>query len=601
MKRFLIFPLVLTWITVAPAALRAEEDVLSLVPPDAYGFVVINHLETFSNKVQKLATQMQVPAPPLLPMMKGPLGIREGTNDDGNFAVVVMPGGEEDPMPVPFVLVPVTDYKKFVAQLQPDDAEAKIATVVVMGQTCLVANKKDYAVFTLMAHEEALTAFLAAKGSVAGSVAPIKAWIGGNDASWVLMHSGLTTLIEKLQESIDNFKQHAADNEQIAKIVAIQEVYLNAFNAIEGQVTNLGGGLRIDDEGNVRLSARGPFKPGASWAKRAEAIKPLANGPLFGLPDGEFVAALGGPIPEGLDELIGEMSTNAYRLNPARAKVPEDVLKNMREVTVALVRDARGMASLMSVGDSDDSLFSHSTSIIRVDDAKVYMENYRKSVELVKSAYAEMGIAALVKPLSVSGLEGVEVTMDMSAMMEKLGQDAGGGAPVFSGLFDKMFGKSGKITTYVAMVGSKAVVTATNQLDLKRLVDNVRARKPGLADSPDVVEATKLLPSGSQWLGYISPRGVAKAVGGVLAAFRQPMQAGAADEIVPAFELPEFPQTIPVPMAGKVSSAGFEGELVLPNKVLTSTADYVRLVIQKAMQAGQEAEVEIEQEEVIGE
>ena len=49
---------------VVSAVRAAEPAVLSLVPGDAYGVVVINNVRTVANKVSNAATRLNLPVPP---------------------------------------------------------------------------------------------------------------------------------------------------------------------------------------------------------------------------------------------------------------------------------------------------------------------------------------------------------------------------------------------------------------------------------------------------------------------------------------------------------------------------------------------------------
>ena len=50
--------------------------------------------------------------------------------------------------PIPIFVLPITDYAKFVAQLQPEDTTGKITQVHVRGKPMSVCQRGDFAVLT---------------------------------------------------------------------------------------------------------------------------------------------------------------------------------------------------------------------------------------------------------------------------------------------------------------------------------------------------------------------------------------------------------------------------------------------------------------------
>ena len=74
------------------------------------------------------------------------------------------------------------------------------------------------------------------------------------------------------------------------------------------------------------------------------------------------------------------------------------------------------------------------------------------------------------------------------------------------------------------------------------------------------------MPQGSQWVGYVNPKGVVD-FGVRIAKMVLPDSGG--------FELPPFPETPPVGFAIKASKEGLETDLVLPSSVIEAVYAYV--------------------------
>ena len=171
-KRAILALLVMA-IGFVPARLLLGADILDAIPRGALAVVLINRLEATSDKIESLATKVQAPSVSLLLLAKVQSGIHEGLDEKGTAAIAYLPV-EDNPLepPIPIVVLPVTDYGKFVAQLQPDDATEKIAQVYVAGKAVLSCQKGDFAVLATAENEAVLKDVLASVKSVSDDLAP---------------------------------------------------------------------------------------------------------------------------------------------------------------------------------------------------------------------------------------------------------------------------------------------------------------------------------------------------------------------------------------------------------------------------------------------
>ena len=82
-------------LSVVPVA-RAQPSVLDVIPPDAWGAVIVRDLKGLNDKVVALGQELGLPIGPgtmvgdPLTMLKGMLGAAEGLNDKGSVAAVVL-------------------------------------------------------------------------------------------------------------------------------------------------------------------------------------------------------------------------------------------------------------------------------------------------------------------------------------------------------------------------------------------------------------------------------------------------------------------------------------------------------------------------------
>ena len=137
----------------AAGQVRADDDVLKLVPDMALGFAIVNRPEAADAKLQALGQQMKLPIPSALAKLGGPGGIgpggiQEGLDKKRPIAVLVLPPKEGMPIPTVILLVPVTDYAKFVGQFKPGETEAGVSKIALFGSPALTRSIGSYAALT---------------------------------------------------------------------------------------------------------------------------------------------------------------------------------------------------------------------------------------------------------------------------------------------------------------------------------------------------------------------------------------------------------------------------------------------------------------------
>jgi len=115
---------------------RAADDPLALVPEQAHIVVVVNDLRGISDRLAELRQTLNIPADEmgdLLGRIKGELNIEEGLDEAGSLVIVLpdLTPQFENPKqaenPDALILVPVTDYKKFVESFDVEAAQGVTA------------------------------------------------------------------------------------------------------------------------------------------------------------------------------------------------------------------------------------------------------------------------------------------------------------------------------------------------------------------------------------------------------------------------------------------------------------------------------------------
>ena len=192
-----------------PIRMRPEPSALKLVPEDALAVVVFNRLDKVDEQIGKLAKETQFPAPTLLPMIKMVTGIQEGLDEHGSAALALMPAEEADAAPIAVIFIPVSDYKKFIGQLKPDDASAEIAEVTICGMAHAIAHKGDFAVVVGKQNKDTLKKVLSSSKNIVPVIGSLGDWVANETISFVAMPTGVKRGIGVARKAIGKSRTYS--------------------------------------------------------------------------------------------------------------------------------------------------------------------------------------------------------------------------------------------------------------------------------------------------------------------------------------------------------------------------------------------------------
>ena len=188
----------------------AAQSVLEMVPDDALGAVVINQLTQTDAKILKLGQQIQMPVPSPLMMFKAMAKAEKGLDEKGSAAVIAMPAKEDGGRPNLVIAVPVSDYKAFVGQFEPEKVSDAISKVTINSRRILAANKDGYALFAHTDDQETLEAVLESDKSIAAEVEPWKQWAASDDAVAIVTRHGLKLFFARADKELEKAKEAMA-------------------------------------------------------------------------------------------------------------------------------------------------------------------------------------------------------------------------------------------------------------------------------------------------------------------------------------------------------------------------------------------------------
>ena len=578
MIRRTVLPVVLAALLAALATpALAAEGVLGAIPENALAFSVFNRLGRIDAKIDKLAGELELPAPGVLAILKTAAGVKEGLDEKGSAAMVLMPPEEEDGDPVLLLLVPVTDFGRFIAPLEPEDAEAKIVKVTIFDGPFLAARRGSYAVLAELGQEALLEKVLGAKKSAAEELKPLAAWLDANDVAGVVPRKGVEFFCDKALQEVRKSKSEFADmpdegKDMVGGMVAMMEIYEKIMEAARKEIVVLAGGARVDEQGNVRLAGRMRLLAGGEAARALAALKPPEAKALAQLPAQPFVAAFAGNMPEPLAEAMMQLSTQMMKSGFMPFGSSGEDSKKLMEMSVETMKGVRGMSFMLGVGKEKEPLYSSMVFVVQVDDARAYLQKYEKLVK----AMAGMGKEG--KPSILGGVKAEKTRVgDVDGLKISMGIPLPPGmadVPQFKEMMEKMmekmYGPGGKIVTYLAPADEHTVVGGyTSTETVIRAIRTVKQGQEGLAGDRQVAKTAAMLPAGAPWVVYWSPQGTVDFARRMVALFAE-IGAGAG-----APEIPEFPQT---PAVGAVIIKAPDEvrlEAVVPAETLKAGAAYI--------------------------
>jgi hypothetical protein len=551
---------------IAGSVVRAA-DVLQSIPDTSLAIVLVNRLEETSDKIEKLTTLVGAPQQSLLTMLRVRTGIHDGLDEKGTAAIALLPAKDGAGMPQAAILLPVTDYKKFLSQLQPDDATKKFAEVRLAGQPVLVCQHGDFAALAAPDAKGALEDLLNSVKDVSADLSPLRTWLGETDAAAVGTPAGIKFAIEQAQFYLPLLRGGAGFGQQpgqpgqpgAAEIVNMLE---QGLKTVGSEVTHLAIGVKADESSNVRITSRVRFTPGGDWANAAKGVKAPKEGVLAGLPAEPYGMAFGMTIPPGLREALGNQIVSFLKMNPALTQMPPEQQARLAQATIDMMAPVESMAMSLGVPKPGEPLYSAVVSLFKVDDAAKYLDRYATAITQFNAAFKNPqgpAISYEIKKIDINGAPALDIATDLSALNQP-------GAPDMKPGFEKMFGPGDKMHTYLAVVDDKTVVIAYVGIDnAKRIVAAAKAAGGGLAADSQIAETAALLPKGAQWQGYLHPKGLLDFAGAAMT-----LMAPAAKP-----QMPALATSPPIGMAGKISAAGLNVDIVAPAATLQAIGQAV--------------------------
>jgi len=552
----------------AAATAGAAEDILKRVPDSALGVVVLNRVADIDAKLQQLGREMQLPIPSLLAKLKSQGGLGEGLDEKGSAALIVLAPAGGAPWPTPVLLVPVTDYGKFLAPFKPEDAAEEVAKIKIGRAQLWVRKVGRYAALTDSTHKDALTDIRESSEAAPEVQTTWGPWVAEQDGVVVLFRPGIKLLSAQVQVGIQLMKATIAGKagEQGKQAAAIFDMYGNLFQAAAKEASSVGFGLRLDGQGVLHLTKRARLVPGGSWARIAATVRPTKENLLAGLPAGTFLVAGGGVLPEEIWAPMMQLSLDLMKSMPNIYGLTAEQIDQMPKTAITSMKKVRGMSLMMGVGPKGASLYSKMLIIMRVEKSDKFMADYEDAIkqyaEFLKKVDSPVLRPIELEKTEIGGVRALQMTMAVPK------QPAGMQTPRYDEMMEAMFGPGGKLTAWAVPADEHTVVVGyVDKGSLQEAVRAVKQGRSGLASDPGVAKTAALLPAGAPWIGFWSPRGTIEFVKQTLPVFAPP---GAKVDL----KIPEFPKTPPIGFALTTGPNELVGHMVVPVEVFRAVGQY---------------------------
>ena len=561
--RFFLAVAVLCGVTLMDFAARAAEDVLALVPDDALAVVVVNRVGETQQKIETLGQQLQTPLAELLRRAQISVQSQPHVDPKGAVAIAVMPTPAGQP-PIAVGFVPTSDYQAFVKQFQPEDAAGKITPITIGANKLLVAPQGGYAVLTEPLNRKSLEKVLSSTRGFAAATAALSDWRAENDLYAIAMPSGIKVAQQQLLGGLAMLKaQVVQQGEQGKAAVAGLELYESLFQSLDKEATHFGLGVRLLKDG-VHVVSRTLLAEGGVALQAAKETRPTEDDLLAGLPQGPFVMAGGGILPEAWMKRLMTVSVRMMKMYPGGAELTDEQAGKLAELSTKLMQGLHSMAMVLGVGRAGVPLYGDTVMLMKVDNAQEYLDQYARVIgemsELGKASQSAL-FSYRVEKTPIDGTPGLKVTMNLAAFLPP------GQPPEAKRVMELMLGDQKELPIYLAAANPHLVVGA--YLSQERLVEAIKSAnrtEDQLSFDASVKKTVNMLPAGAQWVGLGSPRGTLQFMGRMMSQMMPNLP----------IAMPEFPETSPIGFAMKLTPAGLETDLAIPTDVLQATAEVIR-------------------------
>ncbi|HJU84185.1 MAG TPA: hypothetical protein VJ600_08235 [Holophagaceae bacterium] len=462
----------------APADGAAALQALDLVPPEAHSVLLMRDPFLTQLKVQALLKRFD--------MKKNPFGEFQTTfglpklpMDPRGIALVALPSASGD-KEANLLLVPAKDPKAFADSLgaKPYDKGGKAPALLAYTagkQPMLLGWKGGWAVLAPAAEAPTLRKLLKGAASIRKDLGELDGWAQGGDFSGIATPRGLQF-------------QFGAIRRATQKAAAVEDPFTKILGQMERELTHVAYRGELDADGNLTFTLRCKLLPSGVWSTFGRDLRAPGALGLMGLGgDPGFFLAAGGSLPGPWMAELGQIMGDPMAVYALEGNDPDGALKARSEKLAAKVQ-----ATTVIMGADGKR-----AAILRTEDSKAYLEEYRAIQEALSKAMAgskNPGLGFTTEPATVEGYPALLSYMD-PPLPE--GMDPALKADL------QARGRQHPDTVRLTLDGERVLVhpglpTAES---LKQLLHPDRA----LADSDRLAPLAKHLPEDAHFYAFVNP------------------------------------------------------------------------------------------------
>lgn len=574
--------MLMTCLCVTPFALAQDEapqaapptvtckDFVSIVPADAWGFVVVRNPAELEQKAMQMATRLTLPAMPMLSMIKSQATFLSTMNDTAPFGVCAMPVEELDDFDSGIIaLVSSTDAESFAVDFEPEDVEGGIKMFEFHGEEKYFAVRGKYV--AIGDSIEMLKRFLDSKASMGKALPKSRVkemeksdlffWVNAEN---VIKHEGIAGMLSMFDMMSGQMGSENAPSEQVK------------------QFKDLSLSLGLSDKG-IGIQFYMSPQPDSDMAKAIKSVKNTTDSLLTGLPAERFVLAGGArssaeAAGQGADQVVQMLD------NPMFADIFDpDMKEAFTDGIKTIVSMLRGYsASFAALPKGPDGLIGMAI-VAEVEDSAKWLEAVGKLVTDVQGGLLANEEMTEMTKLATHTKEAEKVAgVPVDTLLFDVDQGEEGEEDGWSENIKKVLGKDGILFRLAPADGKHVVVTFGGGSErLGKVIAIVKAKKSPLSEDSSIKKVAANLPKKRASEFYL-------AVDAGFGLFKAVQEARGEEDALP-IDVPDI--NAPIGMASSINGLEAQVDVFIPMELVITVKDAVMQMMGMGM-AGEAVEEE---------
>ncbi|QDU56477.1 hypothetical protein [Aeoliella mucimassa] len=421
----------------AGVAMAGEStSVLAQLPASTMVALRVAQLDELDQKVVPLAKEFAWPLPPL-----GQLAASfDGVDSSGEFVLGMMQlDGEQF---VPFLLLPVTDYKTFV-YAGDGDAGIEVTPLTLAGEELMATSRGNWALVT-----NPFDDFTHLNPMPAEQSAELQKLVGSELASVIATRTGVVQLkaialarSESPYQKATRYRQlqrRSIDWTDWQQVESLIRIYSGAINHLCESCEVMVLTADIDDDQSVALryvtQRAGEVEfPAAEWKR-----SPLVLGSQRIITSGE--GPWGSPWTADFVQLYldrFEVTSYDFGINYLR---PQE-FRGYRESVTKVSDQIQGVQAMMIAPTDDYPVMSNSAMLVNTSDAAKLLESVDEAIKdwnrMIELSQRQVDFYLGSEPLKVGERQGRRYTVDLSDAFREAN------TPDVRKVMDRLYGRNG--------------------------------------------------------------------------------------------------------------------------------------------------------------